>query len=392
VEISYDASMRFLLISILLCICGAFVYKNFKKNEVCDNCNIILITIDTMRADHLKSFGYPVNTAPFLESLASKGMYYKNAYASASFTRQSHATMLTGLEVAEHHVSGDPSEKLNKKITTLAGFLKKKGYKSAAFTEVGFLTDLSHEFDSQIIGKEVTENAIKWIKKTNGKYFVWLHLYNVHGRYDFSYSQQCYEKMMKSKDLLEGFWEKTQKKHVSDLWVDKKNGDGKIHFYLTYDSRICHIDNLIRDFYEKVNTEPFYRADNLWVITTDHGQGLGSHFVHGHGHNVHQEQIRTPLIFFHSGIQPKEIMTLARHLDVYPTIVDMIGEKLDYRKISGKSLLNHIPEYNLAVGFINSSTSKINSLTIIKNGYQYYFPIFYFSFFQCFNFKFSSGF
>ena len=142
---------------------------------------VILITIDTLRADHLGTYGYPRGVSPFLDDLAARSVVFDRAFSSCSHTAPSHASIFTSLQPAQHRILVN-GELLDEKLVTIAEVLGANGYATAAFTPVKFLTGLSAGFDHFGASKryenadEVLARASRWIEQTGREKpaFVWI--------------------------------------------------------------------------------------------------------------------------------------------------------------------------------------------------------------------------
>jgi arylsulfatase A-like enzyme len=148
--------------------------------------NVILVTIDTLRADHVGAYGYPRPTTPFLDDLAGRGVLFENAFSSSSHTAPSHATMFTSVYPQAHGVLENGTA-LPEDLDTLAETLRDNGYQTAAFTSVRFLELLGRGFehfdaDRRLGGGTVTA-ARGWLasdRDADRPLFLWVHVYDVH--------------------------------------------------------------------------------------------------------------------------------------------------------------------------------------------------------------------
>ncbi|MFC2154359.1 sulfatase, partial [Candidatus Altiarchaeota archaeon] len=164
--------------------------------------NVILVTIDTLRADHLGCYGYQKNTTPFIDEFSREAVIFKNVITPMPTTGPSHTTMLTGLYPSSHGVLANGWQ-LDSSLITLQEILLEKGYQTQAFVSVEHLTGsngfsqgfmnykddvpgtlLSGEIDHYISPTEVTERALKWIDKTKQPFFLWIHYWDPHSPYD----------------------------------------------------------------------------------------------------------------------------------------------------------------------------------------------------------------
>src|SRR5262245_33382339 len=156
---------------------------------------VVLVTIDTLRADHVSCYGYPRKTTPFLDSLAEKGVRFGHALAAVSHTAPSHATMLTGVVPAVHGVVTNGTA-LNPAALDLAQLFSRAGFETAAFLNVKFLSGIAGSFGKVAVcavgqedghkillsGKHVVSAALDWLAKErhSERFFLWVHLYDPH--------------------------------------------------------------------------------------------------------------------------------------------------------------------------------------------------------------------
>jgi arylsulfatase A-like enzyme len=139
----------------------------------------VLVTIDTLRADHLGSYGYPRNVSPFLDELASRGARFAQALTTIAHTAPSHASMFTGLPPMRHGVRAN-GQTLDASTPTLAGALRAAGWDTAAFTSVKFLGGVSNGFQTVSAVRrgadQVTREAIEWLgsRDSSRPFFIWV--------------------------------------------------------------------------------------------------------------------------------------------------------------------------------------------------------------------------
>ncbi|MGB6338906.1 MAG: sulfatase-like hydrolase/transferase, partial [Candidatus Aminicenantaceae bacterium] len=155
--------------------------------------NIVLISIDTLRRDHLSTYGYEKKTSPFLDSLASESAVFNNAIAQAPYTVTSHITMMTSLWPSAHQIlTHDHQDRLSTKWLTLPQILKARGYQTAGFTGGGQVSAV-YGFDRGMDvydfeggrSEVIFPKAKEWITKTQGNpFFLFLHTYDVHMPYE----------------------------------------------------------------------------------------------------------------------------------------------------------------------------------------------------------------
>lgn len=280
--------------------------------------NVVLVTIDTLRADHLSSYGYPHPTSPFIDSLAQRGVLFENALAATSHTAPSHATMFTSLNPESHgvHVNGT---RMPEGMDTLASALGRHGYETAAFTGIRFLELVADGFDHFGIGNRqasrVVDRAIAWLDKqhSGAPVFLWVHLYDVHQHQVTKGPHQEFSAQVRAGDVN---GEEASGRRVSRRLRKR---------LLTYDARIAYVDDQVERLFDAVESGGL-EGDTLWVITSDHGEGLGDHGYMGHGKYLYSEQLHVPLILFPApgATAGARIEGLSRLLDLRPTVFDLL--------------------------------------------------------------------
>lgn len=301
---------------------------------------IYLIIIDTLRADHLSCYGYPRNTSPFIDSLAKEGILFEKAYSQSSSTCPSHASIFTGLYPFQHRVLAN-GYVLDNSYTTLAELLRDNGFKTAAFasTDRHFrATKINQGFDfyedpvgtMQLIGRvyrsaRLTKNSAKiWLDNFNPdqKLFLWLHLYDPHIPYR--------PPQKHIQEIKESLSEKAFLQHIEKIPVDlevfdhnKEKMYGRIS---RYDAEIRYVDQEFKHFFSVIEHKGL-NENALWIITSDHGEGLGQHKWYEHGKHIYQEEIHVPLIFYFSNkkVEPKRIKDVVENFDIFSTLIEALG-------------------------------------------------------------------
>jgi arylsulfatase A-like enzyme/Flp pilus assembly protein TadD len=269
--------------------------------------DIILVTIDTLRAD---SVGYAGNTqvrTPFLDSLAGRGMEFTNAHAHNVITLASHTNILTGLYPFQHGVRENAGFKLDPKYETVAAMLHRGGYVSGAFVGA-FPLDarfgLNRGFDTyddnygkgqsgvdfvvpERRAEAVLDAATKWWNGHAGeKRFLWVHLYDPHAPYA-----------------------------PPEPFLSSFRGN-------EYLGEISYVDDaLSKAIGPIVAAEP----DALIVITADHGEALGDHGEATHGLFAYESTLKIPLLVAGHGIAHRKVTEFVRHVDIVPTILEAAG-------------------------------------------------------------------
>lgn len=216
--------IRILSLFVILLTLGIFKLTRFPHNYVCSDCNIIIISIETLRADHLPCYGYQKNTAPNICEFANTSVLFEKHYTQSPYTLPAHASLFTSLYPSQHNLNIIAKDKLSDQIITLAQVLKANNYStfwSAPFNDPhlpkddglgkGFVFFNQETRDEPIIGwKNTLNNATK-----HEKFFAFLHSFKIHEPY-FPINQ----------NLISNFAKKTNGEiptNWSQIWPGYKN-------------------------------------------------------------------------------------------------------------------------------------------------------------------------
>lgn len=277
--------------------------------------NVLLVTIDTLRADRLGLYGGSVET-PQLDRLAREGAYCTRAFAQAPLTLPSHSSILTGTYPTYHGVRDNGRFRLSEGMDTLAEMLKRAGYSTAAFVgafPVDSRFGLAQGFDrydddfdgskgrlafAERRAEKVVEAARHWMgEHQNERTFVWVHLFDPHAPYrppspfDTAYANP-------------------------------------------YDGEVAYVDYALEPLFEAAG------SGTLVVVTGDHGEGLGEHGESTHSLFIYDSTLRVPLILRGPGIAPGTIVKDdARSIDIVPTVLDLLDLHDVCAHCQGRSLV-----------------------------------------------------
>ena len=288
---------------------------------------IILISLDTLRADHLGCYGYQRDTSPSIDAFAKKNIVFENAVVQSPWTLPSHVSIMTSLYPISHGVYRD-SPMLAEGNVTLAELLQEAGYQTAAFTDGGWMGkefglqqgfDL---FDDQGGGfTKIIPKVKGWLKKNGSKpFFLFIHSYDIHSPYNpplpynsffhkFSYTGHL---VPSNNNLLLA---NRNKLVISDADLQ--------HFIALYDGGIRYTDEKINDFLSYLRDSNL-KDQSLIIITSDHGEEFKEHEKFLHGQLYFKPNLHVPLIM-HIPDYPKKairIKELVRSIDLLPTILD----------------------------------------------------------------------
>jgi arylsulfatase A-like enzyme/Flp pilus assembly protein TadD len=271
--------------------------------------NILLITIDTLRADHLGCYGYADIKTPVIDGLARRGVLFSRAFAHTPSTLPSHTNILLGLTPNAHGVHDNSSFIVREGFLTLAEWLKAQDYATGAFVGAFPLDSrfgLTRGFDiyddnygsqgpMDLVFVErradvVVEKALGWLRERRGPWFLWVHCFDPHQPYD----------------PPEPF--KSQ--------YHKKPYDGEIAFV---DLALGRLMNYLK--------ERTLQGETAVILTGDHGEALGEHGEMTHGYFAYNATLRVPLIFVLPGVKPGRVDTNVCHIDIFPTVCDLLHQK-----------------------------------------------------------------
>jgi len=275
-----------ILILIVITAVAVWWFLRYGENDRRDPVNthlpdkidtIVLISIDTIRADHLSCYGYEHRTTPNIDALVTESMVFEHAFADVPLTLPSHCSMLTGQSPPSHGVHDNFKMALPLAATTLPEVLKENGYATYGIISaivLDHIYGLNQGFDTyddvfetevtssnitERNGKETTAHAIKWLKEhAHEKKFMFLHYYDPHRLY------------------------------APPAPFDKE-------FEHPYDGEIAFTDHCIGRFIDELKSLKLYE-DALIVIVGDHGEMLGEHGENAHSYYIYQSAIKVPLI------------------------------------------------------------------------------------------------
>jgi arylsulfatase A-like enzyme len=313
---------------------------------------VILISLDTLRADHLGSYGYPRPTSPSIDALAEQGVLFERAYSHAPRTAQSHMSLFTGLYPAEHGVENledRSARRLGEGITTLATILKRAGYRTRAFTGGGNVTGslgFDQGFDvyddtgggaTRIFARatDYLKTAAAHADAEERPFFLFVHTFEIHDPYvaldeyqrifaDPGYAGRIIGSPDELRKLVGGSWKDFAKFHRA-YWarVDRSSAADVDQLEALYDASIRFTDEHLGRFLQTVR-ELGLDDRTVVVLLSDHGEEFGEHggFLH---ESVYSECLHVPLVMRFPGdaVDPgTRVPEVVRLIDVMPTLLD----------------------------------------------------------------------
>jgi len=292
--------------------------------------NVLLVTVDTLRADRLGCYGREGARTPAIDGLASHGVLFEQATAGTPITLPSHATIMTGLDAPEHGVRHNGTFRLAEERLTLAEVLRERGYATAAFVGAFVLDErygLAQGFDryddavhprdadETAMGRynerpadEVTDAVLGWLDEpgdaSRRPFLVWAHYFDPHAPYD-----------------------------PPQPFAATFAGD-------PYQGEVAFTDAEIGRLLRELERRGL-RERTLVVLTADHGEGLGQHGEPTHADLIYDSTLRVPLIFSNPVLFPEAIVVsdrLAALVDLFPTLLDLLGLPVEAERLAGRRL------------------------------------------------------
>jgi arylsulfatase A-like enzyme/Flp pilus assembly protein TadD len=298
-------SLVIIMVSLIAGTCVWLVVR--KRSSVPPIRHVVLISLDTCRADHLSCYGYAKPTTPHIDALAGQGHLFKHAMSPIPVTLPAHTSMLTGTIPAHHGKHENKDAYFDPSHVTLAALLKTKGYRTGAFVGAQVLNGrfgLDRGFDtyhdqfarqgqsgpSERRAEAVNHAAFTWLEKQKETpVFLFLHYYDPHDTYD------------------------PPEPFATDFKASPYAGE------------IAYTDHCIGQVVDKLKSLNMYES-SLIIVTGDHGEMLGEHGETTHMYFIYQSAIKVPLIFKLPGSRAAhKIDDLASIIDIVPTVCDLVG-------------------------------------------------------------------
>lgn len=286
--------------------------------------NVVVVVIDTLRADRLPFYGYPKETAPFLSKLAARGVVFDKAYAASSWTAPATASIFTGLYPFQHGVVMGllaqmrlirryPHIKINRipeEVTTLPEVFRRGGYRTFGVADNGNISyhqGFDQGFDrletfvhkgAQFINQQVLD--LEKEIRAGGPYFLYLHYNDVHLPYKIP------------------------------LEESEKTGDKTTDMKAMYDKEVALVDSCLEELYTRFG----WSRNTLFVVTADHGEEQREKGFYGHGKSLYNTVIHVPLLFYwpeRELFTEKRPTVNASTMDIMPTFASLLG----FRRVKG---------------------------------------------------------
>lgn len=325
---------------------------------------VLLLSLDTLRADHLGVYGYERFTSPVIDTLAREGVVFEDASSTASWTLPSHASILTGLNPFTHGVLSSRTV-LPENVPTLASILKEAGWQTAAVVNVEWLKKenyhLTRDFDHYLWAPStlsrrspstwVTDQAIEWLTELGDEpLLLFAHYYDVHSDY---VSDPAYEKLfvtpydgpvdgtgwqLKQASLPDDYiafcqesFDPERCKFADEFVVDDSvvkldfDEDDLRHLVQLYDAQIRQLDAELGRLFAALRRLDLM-DETLLIVTSDHGEEFREHGRFEHFLTAYQESVRVPLIVRGPGVPAGlRIQAPVSGIDIVPTVLSRVG-------------------------------------------------------------------
>ena len=336
---------------------GGWVNEKMKTSQLRNNAdapNVIVIVVDTLRADHLSSYGYERETSPFMDGLAAEGVRFENAISPSSWTQPSHASMLTGRYTYEHQAETRP---LDDTYPTIGEVLQAQGYRTGAFSAntlfftrrqgfgrgflhfednyrsvpdaflnsslYGYLFDyyglrkaLNYEgVPTRRLAPEINRSALQWIDQGDQPFFVFINYFDVHDPY--TPPEPYLSKYGQTQGgLINGFIERYHPELTPEQLQSEIDA---------YDGSINYVDDQINALFAELESRGELE-NTIVIITADHGESLGEHGLLQHSASLYRQEIHVPLIVWGAGVPSGIIVDTPVSTASLPvTIMQLLG-------------------------------------------------------------------
>ena len=318
--------------------------------------NVIVIVVDTLRADHLSAYGYERETSPFIDSLAVQGVRFDNAISPSSWTQPSHASMLTGRYTYEHQAETKP---LDDRFATIGEAMQANGYRTGAFSAntlfftrrqgfgrgflrfednyhsapdaflnsslYGFLFDfyglrkvLNYEgTPGRKFASDINASVVHWAEQGDAPFFAFINYFDVHDPYTppEPYRSQ-FASVPNPGGLINGYVERYHPELTPEQLQSEIDA---------YDGSIAYVDAQVKALFGELEQQGLLE-NTIVIITSDHGESLGEHGLLQHSASLYRQEIHVPLIVWGAGVPAgKVINTPVSTIALPSTILDLLG-------------------------------------------------------------------
>ncbi len=360
------------------------------QRPLAEGMNLLLITLDTTRADYVSPFGGDPRITPRLQALADRSAAFTRALSETNVTSPSHLTIMSGLRMIEHGVMSNLAT-VPEDVDTLAEAMKRSGYRTAgipAASHVGSRMkwrgfDLLAAVDGVATAAEVTSRALDWLEEpADAPFFLWVHYFDPHGLYQpppdvaAEFYQGDRESGDRPKIAEHEFFSRKKFPRRLIKWL----GDTRDPDYprAMYAAEIHTVDRQLGRLLAGLE-QAGLAQDTVVVVVADHGESLGEHGIY-YGHDgIYEQQLKIPLIIHVPGLAATRSDALVTTLDLAPSIGELTGIRLR-RESSGLSLVPLLrgeddPAFAARRRFVHQH-AKNHAVALREDGWKLIWPIY----------------
>lgn len=350
-------------IFLFVIILAIFVYLFYSIKKANTPLNVILISVDTLRADHMGIYGYKKNTTPNIDKWAKDATVFTNVYVTDPYTYPSFVSFMTGLHpLSTKIITNGKGPLIGSKTQTLTKILKQNNYSTTAYITNGWLgpqfSNLNEGFDEYHVFDDnnflwktknrrknyddfINKAILSLEKNISKKQFLWIHLMDPHWPYyppddlrcSFLTKEECIQ--AQGKTMLEIISKDKDYYRCSSKEMPKSQLD--LHKGL-YDGDVTQADKLVGKILNKIQSLGLEK-NSMVILYSDHGEGLDHKFYLTHGGVLYNSNTHIPLIIKYPQVRTitNKDNRLIDNTDIFPTILDLLGMRKKELLIDGKS-------------------------------------------------------
>lgn len=346
-----------------------------------NNCqNIILITVDALRWDHLSFNGYNRNTSPTIDAIAADNIDFRNAYSASSHTPEAIPALLTGRYPDVFSDNG-----YQRVVPTVAELFSGSEVATGAFHSNvhvsrinGYQAGFDEFFDDLYFGQnrwlalaqkfanrflrsrqtyyaraeEINKHSLRWLDSLpdSQQFFMWNHYMDVHGPYE---PLSDYQKVYCEEEVERGRARELFHKAIDD--PDEITETERQTLIDLYDAEIRYIDTQLSSFFDALEDRDLLE-DSLVILTADHGDAFGEHGYYNHPRQLHSELVHVPFMMSHPSLSSKTVDTTISTLDIVPTLLEIfdVTSEVDLPGIPLQNIISSPTEYENRHVFIQA--------------------------------------
>jgi len=345
--------LRYIPIVILIVFLPLLVLSKSVKRKTEEN--VLLIIIDTLRADHVGCYGYSRLITPTIDMLSKDGVIYNHVYAQSSWTKTAVASLMTGLYPSQHNVYNEFGDycTLPREITTLSEILKNAGYTTVGISanphiipEYGFDQGFSHFFRSNNLWttnstRAVTDFVTRYLKSREGLKgtFLYIHYMDPHDPYSPLIDCENFSNNYEPENVnikrgiafkLSGEWAMEDKLRTGAIPIPMPMTEQDLNYLVSlYDCEIRQVDEGLGEILRALE-ETGARDNTTIIVTADHGEEFLDHEMLRHGYQLYEETVKVPLIIYKPGFSPpvSKVEKPVELIDLFPTILSIFDVPL----------------------------------------------------------------